>query len=247
MKTAISRNTITLIGVVSFCMLILLSMLIYFNIQKRYCDLRTGTARFINSDMVSYIENGINLGLQLNEMQNIRLELKRQCSVAPFISAVSIHSINGKTILSSSDQTADAIDNKILERIKPDSSSRYMQSFIGANGFILSFVNNTFGYPEFIVAVNYNRYNSQEFFRLFMYFLLISFGLAAGITLIAIIPVCRLFSPVNSGIDKLYASDNSFCKELSKGTEGFEPEKILSNLADDLKNRISGNSNEAGS
>jgi hypothetical protein len=247
MKTDISRNTITLIGVVSFFMLLLLSMLIYFNIQKRYGDLRSGTARFVISDIVSYLENSLNLGLQLNEMQNISSELKRQCAVAPFINAVSIHSINGTTILSSSKQTADIIDNKILERLKPDSSSRYMQTFIGSNGFILSFVNNTFGYPEFIVSVNYNRYNRQEFSKLFLQFLLLSFGLAVCITLIAIIPVYRLFSPVNKEIVGLYASDDFYCKDLLKNTEGFEPEKVLSNLVNDLQSSLADNSNKGKS
>lgn len=246
MKTAISKNTIILIGVVSFCMLQLLSMLIYFNIQKRYCDLRTGTARFVVSDMVTYIENGLNLGLQLNEIQNISSELEKQSSVAPFINAVSIHSINGITILSSSKQTGVAIDSKILERIIPDSSNKYMQSFIGSNGFIFSFVNNTFGYPEVIVAVNYNRYNRQEFSRLFLQLLFISLGLAVGITLIAIVPVRRLFSPINTDIEKLYAADDVVCRELSKGNDTFEPEKILTTLADDLQSKLSG-SNEVKS
>lgn len=200
MKKVLIRNTVLLTVIILFCMLSVLSVLIYFNIQKRYCDLRESTARFIASDVVAVIERGLRMGLHCEEMQNLPEILKKQTALAPFVHGISVYGSSEKllhTTLTVSDQIVTSV---MLQKALKDTSGKAVSAKRGSLGALLLTAKNNIGLADVIVSVQFERFSKLEFSELKTHLIMTVAFLTLVLSLIALIPLNLIFKRVNQSL-----------------------------------------------
>ncbi len=199
-KKVLIRNTFLLTVVIVFCMLSVLSVLIYFNIQKRYCDLRESTARFIASDVATVIERGLRMGLHCDEMQNLPEIIKKQTALAPFVHGISVYGSSEK-LLQTTLPTADRIvTSAMLQKTLTDTTGKTISVKDGAIESLLLTAKNNIGIPDIIVAVQFERFSKSEFSNLKMNLMLTVALLTLVLSIIALIPLNLIFKRINQSL-----------------------------------------------
>ena len=229
MKTILIRNTVILIGLIALCMLSFLSMLIYFNIQKRYCDLRDSSVQFIASDVIAVIEKGLNLGLRCDEMQNIPSILQKQSNIAPFIKGLATYNKKGDLLYTTVLLMDSLIPEPILQQCLIDTSNKPILTKSNSIGKLYIPVKNTFGITDIIVSLYYERFSKHEFSNLKFYFILVVLILSVAITLLSIIPLKIIFKPVNTSLFSFSVIDDD------QGPDGIDGKEIITHANEEIE------------
>jgi hypothetical protein len=213
-------------------MLSVLSVLIYFNIQKRYCDLRESTSRFIASDVATVIERGLRMGLHCEEMQNLPEILTKQNALAPFVHGISVYGSNEKllhTTLKAPDQIVTGV---MLRNALKDTTGNAVSAKSGSIGALLITAKNNIGLADVVVSVQFERFSKSEFSELKTHLMMTVALLTLVLSLIALIPLNLIFKRVNQSLFSVSFLDT---KKDEGGTSG---EKSIDEVKRELEELI---------
>lgn len=232
MKKILIRNTVLLIVVIIFCMLSVLSVLIYFNIQKRYCDLRESTARFIASDVAMVIERGLRMGLHCEEMQNLPEIIKKQTALAPFIQGISVYGSSEKLLHTTLKTRDQIVTSGMLQNALNDTAGKVVSAKSGSLGALLRTAKNNIGIADIIVSVQFERFSKSEFSDLKIHLMLTVALLTVGLSLIALVPLNIIFKRVNQSLFSVSFFD------MKKERGDTNDEKSIDDVKRELKELI---------
>jgi hypothetical protein len=217
-------------------MLSVLSVLIYFNIQKRYCDLRESTARFIASDVATVIERGLRMGLHCEEMQNLPEILKKQTALAPFVHGISVYGSSEKLLHTTLIVPDKIITSTMLQKALKDTTGKAVSAKSGSLGSLLLTSKNNIGLADVIVSVQFERFSKSEFSELKLHLMLTVAFLTLALSLIALMPLNFIFKRVNQSLFSVSFFDTNKDEAGAAGEKSIDDVKReLEELIDDME------------